>query len=43
MGLRSLIFSDTFEVKADYGKIAAYFKTKLDETYFKGYIDRDET
>jgi|GraSoiStandDraft_49_1057285.scaffolds.fasta_scaffold480885_1 hypothetical protein len=43
MGLKSLIFRDTFEIKADYGKLATYFKTKLDDKYFKGYIDRDET
>ena len=43
MGLTSLIFRDTFKVKADYGKITTYFKTKLDDTYYKGYIDPDET
>ena len=43
MGLKNLIFRDTFEIKADYGKLATYFKTKLDDKYFKGYIDRDET
>jgi hypothetical protein len=36
MGLRGLIFRDTFEVNADYKKIAIFFKTKLDKTYFKG-------
>ena|SRR5688572_17374538 len=43
MGLKTLIFRDTFEIKAVYGKLATYFKTKLDDKYFKGYIDRDET
>lgn len=43
MALKSLIFRDTFEIKADYGKLATYFKTKLNDTYYKGYIDRDET
>ena len=43
MGLRSLIFRETFEIKADYGKMTAYFKTKLNVTYYKGYIDSDET
>lgn len=43
MGLRSLTFRDTFEIETDYEKIATYFKTKLNGTYFKGYIDGDET
>lgn len=43
MELKSLIFRDTFVIKADYGEIATYFKTKLNDTYYKGYIDRDET
>jgi hypothetical protein len=43
MALKSLIFRDVFEIKADYGKLATYFKTKLNDTYYKGYIDHDET
>jgi hypothetical protein len=43
MGLRNLIFRDTFEIKADYGNLATYFKSRLDDIYFKGYIDKDET
>lgn len=38
-----MVFRDTIEVKADYDRIATYFKTKLDETYFGGYIDHDQT
>ncbi|MBI3218672.1 MAG: hypothetical protein HYZ44_04110 [Bacteroidetes bacterium] len=33
----------SFLVKTDYEKMRLYFKSKLDDTYFKGYIDRDET
>jgi hypothetical protein len=43
MRLTSLIFRDTFKVKGDYAKIVTSFKAKLDENYFKGYTDRDET
>jgi hypothetical protein len=43
MGLTSLIFRDKFSVKADYDYIISIFKARLDENYFKGYIDKDET
>lgn len=43
MGLTSLIFRDTFSIKADYDYIVSSFKARLDENYFKGYIDKDET
>jgi hypothetical protein len=38
----SLILRDTFETKADYGKIVSYFKSRLNQTYYKGYIEKDE-
>ena len=43
MEITSFIFRNTFEVKADYGTLATSMKSKLNEIYFKGYIDRDET
>jgi hypothetical protein len=43
MGLTSLIFRDTVKVKADYGTIVSLFKLGLNRTYYKGYIDKDET
>lgn len=42
MGLTSLIFRETFKVKADYDKVITSFKTKLDKNFYKGYIDKDE-
>lgn len=43
MGLTNLIFRDTIRIRADYGTLVAFFKGKLNETYFEGFIDRDET
>ena len=42
MRLSNLLFRDVFEVKADYEKVRNYLRLRLNETYYKGYIDRDE-
>lgn len=38
-----LIFRDTLKVNVDYGTIVKLFKLRLNENFFKGYIDKDET
>lgn len=43
MRMTSLIFRDTLKVNVDYGTIVTLFKLKLNENFFKGYIDKDET
>ncbi|MCE2997923.1 MAG: hypothetical protein LW863_20160 [Flammeovirgaceae bacterium] len=43
MKFDSLLMRHSFLVKTDYEKMRLYFKSKLDVTYFKGYLDRDET
>lgn len=43
MRMTSLIFRDTLKVNVDYRTIVTLFKLKLNENFFKGYIDRDET
>ena len=39
----NLIFRDTLKVNVDYKTIVTLFKSKLNENFFKGYIDKDET
>ena len=43
MALTSLIFRDTVKVRTDYGIIVSLVKLGLNRTYYKGYIDKDET
>ncbi len=43
MGLTSLSFRDTIRVRADYRNMVTFFKDRLNEKYFKGFIDKDET
>lgn len=43
MKFDSLLMRHSFLVKTDYDKMRLFFKSKLDDTYFKGYLDRDET
>ncbi len=43
MRLTSLTFRDTIKIKADYGELVGLFQQRLDEKYFKGFIDKDET
>lgn len=43
MRMTSFTFRDTLKVNADYGTIVASFKSRLNENFFKGYIDKDDT
>lgn len=43
MRMINLIFRDTLKVNVDYKTIVTLFKSKLNENFFKGYIDKDET
>lgn len=43
MSWTRLIFRDKVAVKAEYAEMAAYFKRRIGENYFKGYIDEHQT
>lgn len=43
MKLSSLAFRDTFKIRCDYGRMVAFFRSRLDDVYFKGYTHRDDT
>lgn len=43
MKLTNLLFKDSFKVSADYVTMVTFFKSGLNERYFKGFIDKDET
>ncbi len=43
MSWSRLIFRDKVTVNADYAEMVSYFKKRLDENYFKGYIDKHQT
>lgn len=38
-----LIFRDKIAVNAEYAEMATYFKKRIGENYFKGYIDEHQT
>src|SRR5687767_6090027 len=42
MRISNLLFRDSFVVDASYDKIVSFVKLKLDDTYFKGRIDKEE-
>lgn len=43
MHLTSLTFRETVKTSAEYGELVAFFKRRLGEKYFKGFIGKDET
>lgn len=43
MTLSSLIFRDKFKIHSEYDRMVSFFKTGLNDLYYKGYIDKDET
>jgi hypothetical protein len=43
MSWSRLIFRDRVTVNADYDEMVSYVRKRLDENYFKGYIDQHQT